>query len=237
MRHARLLMFVAASLATTTWAVADDVFAPSWRGDANSLTVAWETWGLHQSGPQNPPGYLVQANPNVFTDPFSFSAYYGANVDNVASAYGRNDVLYIHALPGSFPLSFALDNYDTGGERKDMVIQITFLPGENLGSPMDFNIGDIVSPPGSPPWILPINVDAIVSEGMLHSDGWQTNSYKVTYTPNPDAEGIAIEFGTYPAYVDEVVIDTRCIPEPATLVFLGTGVIGLMSCAWRRRKR
>ena len=74
-------------------------------------------------------------------------------------------------------------------------------------------------------------LDAIV-ENELQGDGWMHTTYYFEVEPNPDLEFIGLFFTDLIA-VDQVVIDTICIPEPITISLLGLGGLVLI----RRRKR
>ncbi len=68
------------------------------------------------------------------------------------------------------------------------------------------------------------------------ADGWVTEVLKFRLEPNPPWEILTMgEFISYPAYVDQVVIDTICIPEPGTLVLLAVGCVRLLVRPRRRR--
>ena len=58
-------------------------------------------------------------------------------------------------------------------------------------------------------------------------------------TPNPIYEILDITFsvpaGDY-ALLTDVHIATECVPEPATVSLLATGLIGLLAYAWRKRR-
>jgi hypothetical protein len=51
-------------------------------------------------------------------------------------------------------------------------------------------------------------------------DGWMDTVFKINIWPNPSMETIVIKGDIY---VNQVVVDTRCIPEPATLLLLTLG--------------
>jgi len=51
---------------------------------------------------------------------------------------------------------------------------------------------------------------------------WRASLYKITIWPNPSAEQITINGDIH---LDQIVVDTICIPEPATMLLLGLGVI------------
>lgn len=74
-------------------------------------------------------------------------------------------------------------------------------------------------------------LDAIV-ENSLQGDGWMHTKYYFETGPNPSVEFIGI-FWEGAVAVDQVVIDTICIPEPITMSLLGLGGLLLI----RRRKR
>ncbi len=62
---------------------------------------------------------------------------------------------------------------------------------------------------------------------------WYTYNYGLTIRPNPESETITIEV-PYCTVIDQIVVDTECIPEPATMSLLVLGGIGVL--VRRRRK-
>jgi len=75
---------------------------------------------------------------------------------------------------------------------------------------------------------LPITViPAYDSIGLITreilSNGYFHDTYKIIITPNPASEVIDIFTIQCTLYVDQIIVDTICIPEPATIAILSLG--------------
>ena len=225
--------------AAPAWA--DDVLPPDWRGSYGTITAEWDYWGQPGVGPGASILYphQVTANPGGF-DPMQPAAYASWN----SSCYvhdtlnGRQSVLEVNPGGGLGPVEFGLLNYDGLNPEKRIRIQITF---QGTGVMDFYTYGGSGSPPTvpwSPIWPL-TKVDAIVSASYAHPDGWQTNAYDLILEPNPSWEVIYFDWGYagpggWTAFIDQVVIDTWCVPEPGSVSLLVLG--GLLALRRTRRR-
>jgi hypothetical protein len=85
-----------------------------------------------------------------------------------------------------------------------------FLPGVPLVGVVAFPDYDVIS---------------IGPRNDMNIGGWIHSTYDIVIKPNPSSEWIAIKGDIT---VDELVIDTICVPEPATMTLLGLGGLALM---------
>ena len=230
MRRTALLVMAGAILCGAGLAGADDLFPPTWRGDNRTIFAQWDTWGVDWNIPAvttYEPDVLQIVPPGGAGIPeydwvggTIWQSYTSPSTDGAT----RNDVVM---LEQDYDLGFIIPNFP-GGPQKIMDIQITYA------------VDDGWLPLAGPAWIVTGGevVDAYFVTWAL-TDGWATDLFELIIEPNPSEEYIALYFQDasglpmYPAYVDQVVIDTICIPEPATMSLLALAGVA----ALRRRRR
>lgn len=205
------LMVCAAAVAR-----ADDVFIPEWwqQEQPGAIYQEWDSWGgfpgpmLPDFGGQFPPPGQLPVGPGTA------HALPGTNF--FPEHLGRTNVIQVGGPDG---LYFDLPNYDYN-DIKYVQVQITYWTGFQQ-RPIGFNLW---LSPTAPPQFIPAQLWATTGPD---ADGWQTDAYRFTIVPNPIWERIGLKFSDYPVYVDQVVIDTWCVPEPGTLVLLAVAALGL----------
>lgn len=205
---------LAAISGTASLALAGDAFPPPWRGDPGSTFQIWRFQNPTNPFPDefhNPYGVpQMELNPGNewLPGPPELPGYTGG----------------VWCIPAGGSLSFHIPNVVSTDREKEIYFQIKY-----------FSPGTVPTPSG---------VDAA---------GNQAQTCGPIFTPSPGgvpgqsywagslcfpfcAGGETITFSnvnpTQPMYIDQVVIDTRCIPTPASLALLG--LAGLVVTRRRR---
>jgi len=202
----KLLIGLVSAALLAAPAYAEDLNPPPWRGEFCTTLQGWE---FSTPNPTPPPDVINNpyGNPSILVIPKEGYAYY-------PDWEGRG---------GVWPLSGIIDveiwNHPLPNPFKEIWIQITWMPQD----PGEFPIIDLIDPVVAGPYVNPIHEIPL-------GDPWIHSTYSIVIAPNPEWEHLVIG-GTID--VDELIIDTRCFPEPASLALLGLG--GLAAVLRRRR--
>lgn len=207
-------------LAVAQTASADDLTPPTWRNTDPSWTV--QEWGLYSppGPPLAPDGNIWGSNGSGFVNPFGLPqmsasgpiSFYPFNI-------GRPGVYELHNNLST--LDFDIPNDGGGvGSTKLIRAQIDWIsPGSSL------------HPNGS----ILANGQTFFAIGQFDipsANGWihTTLDFQLPFCPNLETFRLNSDFGH--VFVDQVVIDTICVPEPTTVASIGLGLAALM----RRRR-
>lgn len=205
-------------LLTSNNIFADDVLAPSWRGDPSSVYGIWDSFGNQ---------FADESNAwDVGLDWPYFEALFFQILDEYE---GRTNVANI---PMDLYMNFFIDNYDIPNPQKLVRVQVTYyrISGGIGGAyPQHFFVN---SPEGNS------DAPAVPVEEYDWGGGWITAAYDFSIFPNPTEEEISIMFESLPsgAYIDQVVIDTKCVPIPGALWLLGSGLVCLVGVRKKLKK-
>ncbi len=205
-RKLKLLVLCVAVLlaAGSTSFAALELEVPEWRGTEGSTFQQWSF-----SGPDlNPP-----------PDP-GFDNDYGPPMLSVRPMDGAD----WRPNPGAWPLSGQIDVYIPNNpqpnEKKEIWLQVIWKTE---------NLYPFPTMPDEP-WVAVLPFTSMdMSRTDTTESGWTLSLFQINLYPNPPQEWITVKGDII---VDHLAIDTRCIPEPATVALLGLGALVVF-----RRKR
>lgn len=218
LRRTMLTLAVMAGVAVgfITTALADDLHPAPWRGQFSTTSQFWEFMQNTPGVPILPDGSPVGGNPwlpstHVVVDPLG--------------PWMPQDPL--SGRLGIWPLSgrmfVTVDNHNPPNDVKLVWVQLTWQnqDGQIPTGPVfgDFN---------------PLGTPLHVVEELPLPFGWFHTTYAWEIYPNPPDEFFVISGNIN---VDELVIDTWCIPEPTGLVLacLGGGLLLVLRRRWAGR--
>jgi hypothetical protein len=92
----------------------------------------------------------------------------------------------------------------------------------------------LAGPPGVFTVQMPFSFDAFGEEGTISGDGTVTGTFR-RLQPDPDGSPRLVEFQTA-LYVAGQSTEAP-VPEPASMLLIGTGLVGLGARRWRDRRR
>ena len=197
---------------TATSATADDLVPPPWERGAEGTT--FQVWEFNT--PDNPVPPDAVGNP--FGDPFAIII--GSGLDTAAFD----------------PLWLAEDGQHAGVWRTEGYVGL-WLPNDpiprqwkHIWLQITYNAGNDYNP------LIQTEPQYLVMELINSQDaggGYKHDTYSIIIEENPAAEAVTILPPFCAIYVDEIVVDTICIPEPAAMALISLGGMFLL----RRRRR
>lgn len=194
--------------------LADDIFAPVWRGEANTVFAEWDTWAGFNTVPTPfyPDSWM--SNPDGLASPDA-QAYDTAQY--LASYESRSDVVEIN---GFAQLDFMMPNY-LDQEFTELWIQLTYW----VAGPTDVTFLLDTDP-------YTDDINGPYFEGsQSHDLGWVTEAYSLTILPSVGSELVTLDFAgasSTPVYLDHVLIESVAAPEPGTLGLLLAALVSVL---------
>ena len=188
---------------------------PPWRGEYSTTSQLWDFGYVPQAPAQPPYEYLPDGPAPGGQPPLS------STVALVTPGPGMTwiDIDPDSGREGIWPLSgrieLTVDNHEPPNEFKWVYVGIVWRPQD---------AGEVPILDGFDPDPDPGHMPRIVEETDLGL-GWMATTYEWRIYPNPVWEKFTIS-GTID--VDQLVVDTWCIPEPGTIVLLAIGALGLI---------
>ncbi len=206
-----VVLCVVLSLSCSAFAAISDLNPASWRTTPpGQFTTTFQAWSFDDS-----------VNP---TAPELVSNDFGVPVLNVVAgaymqSYMGHSGIWRYTAMGEIGMYIPNTGNNEENTWKEIWLQIIYSDPYGAG----FEI-PIVTTPGYD------SFDRVSSEDL--GDGYLLDTYSIIIRPNPPGEELVTFTIQCAMYVDEIVVDTICIPEPATMMLLSLG--GLL--VLRKRK-
>jgi hypothetical protein len=182
-------------------AMADDLLPPYWRGAKGTTSQVWEFMDV-VNNPIPPDGpALGGLDPLPSTEIW---VYPGPGMGWLPDDLGRLGV-----WPLSGRMDVIVDNLDPPNDEKWIYVQITWRE-QDIGSGEGI-VFDYFEPAPSAQYPPRLVEEIQLDLGWIHS----TFEWRIDWNPPDETFGFSGNIN-----VDEIVIDTWCIPEPSTIVCL-----------------
>ena len=218
----KTLMLLAVLAMLSSAALAEDLQPPPWRGEISTTSQYWE-FSEMQTNPIQPDGSPEGGQPwlpstKLWVTPGPEMGWVSAD-EPFEYEPGKWVGYGVWELSGR--IDVIVDNHDPKPENEKWIwVQVTWRP-QDPGSGVEPVFLDLSPEPVNPPRLI---------EEILLGDLWRESTYAWELDWNPPDELFSIEG---PINIDELVIDTWCVPEPATMSLL---VLGACLPLLRRRR-
>jgi len=225
--NTRLMTIIIIALCIAPFvAPAEDLQRPWWRGEWSTTSQYWEFLDPF-AGPIPPDGIPEGGRPYLDSTEVTVDGHQWLIVDQVYNYEyeGQTGTVGIGVWQLSGAMEVIVDNHDPNPENEKWLwVQLTWRPTNDPAAAPDLvNL-----------FPAPVNAPRVVEEIFLGPPddplGWRETTYAWELDHNPPDEMFTI-MGDIS--VDELVIDTWCVPEPGVFALAGLGLLALL----RRRKK